>query len=103
MRFFCFALLFSIGVFGQIGPQPQQAKVPDDSVVATIDGKKYTAGQVREMAAGLPPQAQQMMTIDPAGVLQQIFIMKYLASEAEKQGLDKESPIKDHLELQRAN
>ena len=43
------------------------------------------------------------MTIDPASVLQQIFLIKHLAAEAEKHGLDKESPVKEQLELQRAN
>jgi peptidyl-prolyl cis-trans isomerase C len=101
MRFFVVSLLFCVGVFGQLAPPPQASKIPDDAVVATIDGRKYTAGEVRAMTAALPPQGLQAMMVDPTGVLQQILILKYLAAEAEKQSLDKESPVKEQLELQR--
>jgi len=101
MRFFGVALFFSGVVFGQLTPPPQLPKVPDDAVVATIDGKKYTAGEVRAMTSALPPQAMKAMTADPAAVMQQLFMLKYLAAEAEKQSLDKESPVKEQLELQR--
>ena len=99
MRFFGIALTFSAVVFGQLAPPPQQAKVPDETVVATIDGKKYTAGELRAMIVGLPPQGQQQWQIDPASVLQTVLVMKYLASEAEKLDLDKQSPVKEQLEL----
>jgi parvulin-like peptidyl-prolyl isomerase len=102
MRFFCSALVFSASVFAQLAQSPQQAKVPDDAVVMTIDGKKYTAGEVRAMMVGLPPEAIRAFTIEPVAPIQTIFMMKYMASEAEKEGLDKETPVKEQLEFQRA-
>lgn len=102
MRFSGIALFLTTSVFGQLAPPPQQPKVPDEAVVATIDGKKYTAGELRAMEIGLPPQGVQAMRADPASVIQQILLLKYLAAEAEKQDLDKQSPVKEELELQRA-
>jgi peptidyl-prolyl cis-trans isomerase C len=98
MRFPLTALLFCGLVFAQ---SPQQAKVPDDKVVAEVDHKKYTAREVRELATGLPPQGKQMFTINPAVALQQILFAKHLAEEAEKKGLDQKSPNKEQLGFQR--
>lgn len=101
MRFICAGSLFCGFLFGQIAQTPQQAKVPDTAVVATIDGKKYTAGEVRAMAAGLPAQFQQSIAISPESAVQQILLTRYLAAEALKQNLDKQSPYKEQIEFQR--
>ena len=89
------------GALAQPVQLPQQANVPDDSVVATVNGKKYTAGEVRALTEKLPPQQRQFMMINPANGLEQILTYQYLASDAEKQGIDKQSPYKEELELQR--
>ncbi len=104
MRSFCIAVLscgFAFAQLPQVPQLPQQAAVPDDKIVATIDGKQYTAGQIRAMETGLPPQAQQAFALNPAVALQQLFMTKHLAQEAEKQQVDKESPYKEQLEYQR--
>ena len=98
MRLTCCCLLLSGFVFGQVAAPPQPVNVPDNTVVATVGDKKITAGEVRAM---IPPQAQQMMLLNPAATLQQIYVMKYLASEAEKLGLDKQSPQREQIEFQR--
>jgi peptidyl-prolyl cis-trans isomerase C len=98
MRFNCCCLLLSGFVFGQVAAPPQPVNVPDTTVVATVGDKKITAGEVRALT---PPQAQQAMLLNPAATLQQIYVMKYLASEAEKLGLDKQSPQKEQIEFQR--
>jgi parvulin-like peptidyl-prolyl isomerase len=104
MRFYFVALMVCGGVFGQVAvpaSAPQPSKVPDDTVVATVDGKKYTAGEVRELAAGLPAQFVQGMNANPENGLQQILLTKYLAEQAAKENLDKDSPYKEQLEFQR--
>ncbi len=104
MRVFCIAVLwcgFAFAQLPQVPQLPQQAVIPDDKVVATVDGKQYTAGQIRAMEAGLPPQGQQAFAMNPAGALQQLLMTRHLAEEAEKQQLDKESPYKEQLEYQR--
>jgi peptidyl-prolyl cis-trans isomerase C len=98
MRFPLTALLFCGLAFAQ---PPQPAKVPDDKVVAEIDHKKYTAGEVRAMIAGFTKQAQQFYMINPVNALQQALVMRYLADEATKKGLDKQSPNKELLEFLR--
>jgi peptidyl-prolyl cis-trans isomerase C len=97
MRFPLTALLFCGLAFAQT---PQQAKVPDDKVVAEIDHKKYTAGEVRAIVAGFTPQAKQFYAMNPSNALQQAFIIKYLADEAAKKDLDKQN--KALLEFVRA-
>jgi peptidyl-prolyl cis-trans isomerase C len=100
MRFSGIALILCGFAFAQAPPTPGQAKVPDDTVVATVDGKKYTAGEVRKLASGLPPQYQQGYSINPANGLQQLLMTQYLAEEARKKGIDKESPTKEQLQFQ---
>jgi peptidyl-prolyl cis-trans isomerase C len=101
MRFSGIALILCGFAFAQAPQTPDQAKVPDDTVVATTpDGRKYTAGEVRAMVAGLPPQYQQAYSVNPAVGLQQLIMTKYLAEEARKKGIDKESPTKEQLQFQ---
>jgi len=99
MRFSFTALLFCGLAFAQ---PPQQSNVPDDKAVAEIDHKKYTAREVRELKDGLPPRFRPMFDQNPAMGLQQILVTRYLASEAEKNGLDAKSPNKEELAYQRA-
>ena len=106
MRYSFVAFIVCVSVFGQVltPPPPPAAppvKVSDDAVVATVDGKKYTAAEVRALAMGLPAQFQQGMASNPAAGLQQILLTKFLAEEAAKQKLDQDSPYKEELEFQR--
>lgn len=102
MRYCFVAFIVCGGVFGQLPvPPPAPAKVPDDAVVATVDGKKYTAGEVRALASGLPAQFQQGMNANPESGLQQILLTKYLGELAAQEKLDQESPFKEQLEFQR--
>jgi len=102
MRVFCTTLLAIATALAQ-APQPpaKQAEIADDTVVATVAGKKYTAGEVRALTDSLPPEKRAFMLTDPANGLNQILIFKYLESEAEKEQLDKRSPYKEDLEYQR--
>ncbi len=108
MRLFCITLLLAGVVFGQAPPPAPQttptnpfggADVPDDKVVATIGGTPYTAKQMREFIQSLPEQARQRISVDPATLLPQVFMTRYLASEAKKNQLDKKSPTKEELEF----
>jgi peptidyl-prolyl cis-trans isomerase C len=95
----CITAIFLCGLVCAQPPEP--AKVPDDAVVATVAGKPITAREVNAIIAGLPPQGMQMFKMNPEVALQQYFVVKHLAEEAEKKGLDKESPNKEQLEFQR--
>lgn len=82
---------------------PFPAKTPPDKVVAKIDGKDVTAGEVYAALTAMPPQFVQMYNQDPKYAIQQLFMMRYLAAEGEKLQLGERSPYKEQLEAERAN
>ena len=79
---------------------PAPATIAPDTVVAEVGGKKVTAAEVDQLISGLPPQYQQSAHVQPQA-LTQVFMMKHLAEEAEKAGIDKQSPYKEQLEFNR--
>jgi len=86
-------------------PAPPQATPPapitPDTVVAEVDGKKYTAGELDKMIASLPQQYQESAHLQPQRFLVQLFLYQHLAQEAEKANLDKQEPWKDDIAFQR--
>jgi peptidyl-prolyl cis-trans isomerase C len=80
---------------------PPAPPVTPETVVAEVDGKKYTAAEVDQLFATLPAQYQQSARLQPANSLTQIFLFRFMAEEAEKANLDKQSPWKDTIEFQR--
>ncbi len=78
-------------------------KVPADKVVAKVDGKDVTAGDIYSALTAMPPQFVQMYNQNPKYALQQLFMMRYLAEEAEKLKLGDNSPYKEQLAAERAN
>jgi peptidyl-prolyl cis-trans isomerase C len=88
-----------------VKPPPQPSPTPTatiapDSVVVEVDGQKLTAAELDKLIAGMPPQLQQTARSQPQ-ILSQFFFYKKLAEEAEKAGLEKQSPYKEALELNR--
>lgn len=80
-------------------PSPS-ASITPDTVVAEVNGTKYTAAQIDKLIEMLPPQYQQMARMRPQ-LLSQVFLMQKLADDAQKAGLDQKSPFKEQLEMQR--
>jgi peptidyl-prolyl cis-trans isomerase C len=74
--------------------------VPPDTVVAEVNGKKYTAADVDKLITMLPAQYQQMARSQPQ-MLSQVFLMQRLADDAQKIGLDQKEPFKSQLEMSR--
>jgi peptidyl-prolyl cis-trans isomerase C len=114
MKILAIPFLFSALLYGQApvnvtpgapvvnGPPaatPPPAVSPD-TVVATVNGKKYTAADLDRLIAMLPTQYQQAARSRPE-LLGQVFLMQRLAEDAEKAGLDQKAPFKDQLEMQR--
>ena len=117
-------VLFAGGVLAQVAPPPQnpsgtpqippgilgrppmglphQAKpaeppVSPDTVVATIDGKAWTAAQMDELLSELPVRTQGIIQQQPATFVQQFLNFKALEKKAEDEGLDKKDPYKQEL------
>ena len=101
MRFGLIAIVLCGAVFAQAPPAPQPPNIPDMTIVVEVDGRQYTAGEVRAMIAGMPPQYVQLYMQNPQDILQRLFFIKSLAEEGEKKGLDQVSPNKEQLEFQR--
>ena len=117
MKILIIAFLFSVLSYGQATGQSQPpvnvtpgapavkapaeiAPIAPDTVVAEVNGKKYTAADLDKLIAILPPQYQPVARAQPQ-MLGQVFLMQRLAEDAEKAGLDQKAPYKEQLEMQR--
>jgi peptidyl-prolyl cis-trans isomerase C len=69
-----------------------------EKVVATIDGKKVTYGDVERYVRALPPQMQQNAMRDRKQFMQQYALMMRLLDLAETAKLDQKSPYKESLQ-----
>jgi len=74
--------------------------VPPDTVVAEVNGKKITAAEMDKIIAGFPANNQPTLHTRPQ-LLGQVFLMQRLAEDAEKAGMDKQSPYKEQLDFYR--
>jgi parvulin-like peptidyl-prolyl isomerase len=75
--------------------------LPPDTVIASFDGKKVTAEEMRKIFAVLPPQNQQGAMRDRKGFVQQYALMQKLAEMAAQDKLDEQSPAKEALAFNR--
>jgi len=90
----CFLLV--IGVCALCAQSP----IPGDTVVATVDGNKVTAEQVRMMLAS-DPQFGPAFKSDPAAAIRDFFVLRELAAQADKLNLGEQSPYKEEIEQAR--
>src|SRR5215475_9213517 len=74
-----------------------------DTVVAKVDGKNLTLGELKHMLEIYPPQFLQAFQRDPGRAIQDAFLIKYAAAEGEKLNLGDEEPLKEQLQIQRMN
>jgi peptidyl-prolyl cis-trans isomerase C len=98
------ATAVALSICGQNPPSPSPADaVPGNSVVVKVDGKDITADEVRAAIMNMPPEFTTLYARNPTYAVQQMFLMRHLAEEAEKAKLDQQSPLKDQLAMLRAN
>src|SRR5882762_3104097 len=90
--------IVSAALFAQAPPP-----VAPDTVVATIDGKNLTLGELRNMLETYPPVVMQSFQKDPRRALQELFVVRYAAAEGDKLKLGEESPWKEQIEIARMN
>jgi len=77
--------------------------IPPETVVAKVDGKDVTAGDLRKLLETAPPPLVQAFHANPQLAIQDFFVLQYLAAEGEKQKLGEQSPWKEQLETARMN
>jgi peptidyl-prolyl cis-trans isomerase C len=75
-----------------------QAPLPDETVIATADGKPITAGEIRALLKTGNPQVNAMFKQSPDQFLASLAQMRYFVAEAEKAHLAEQSPWKEQLE-----
>jgi peptidyl-prolyl cis-trans isomerase C len=84
----------------QFAPATPPPPVSPDTVVAEVDGRKITAAEMDKIIGAFPPNNQQTFHSRPQ-LLSQVFLLQRLAEDAEKAGLDKQSPYKEQLAFYR--
>jgi parvulin-like peptidyl-prolyl isomerase len=99
MKYLFILALASTSLLAQTLP----GAVPDDTVVANVDGKDVTAGEIRRSLAFMPSEFVQLFQQNPKYAVQQLFMLRHLSDEAEKAKLGEQSPLKEQLAFLRAN
>src|SRR5262245_36572352 len=74
--------------------------LPLDKVIATVDGKPVTVGDVVKMV-GADPRFTQYLLKDPQGAISEAMLLRELAAEGEKQKIADQSPLKEQIEFMR--
>jgi parvulin-like peptidyl-prolyl isomerase len=96
-------LVFAAFGWAAFAQSPLPPKVANDQVVAKIDGKDVTAGEVYDALLAMPPEFVQLYNRNPQYAVQQLFMMRYLSTEADKYQLADRPPYKQQLQAQRDN
>jgi parvulin-like peptidyl-prolyl isomerase len=85
----------------QVAPVTPPPPVAPDTVVAEVDGRKITAAELDKLISAFPVANQQAIRAHPQQLLGQVFLMQRLADDAQKEGLDKQSPYKEQFDAYR--
>jgi len=72
--------------------------LPPSTVVATVDGRKVTAGDLQAVLKALPPQVQQQAQADRRKFVEQYGVLLRLSGDARKDKLDQQSPYREAIE-----
>lgn len=78
-------------------PAANLLTLPPDTLVATVDGQKIYARELQAVLMSVSEQQRQMALTDPRSLLEQVGLLRKLATMAEKAGLDQRSPVKEQL------
>lgn len=76
-------------------------EIPPKTVVATIEGRKFTADELNRMFDAMGPQAQKNFESNPKTFIEQFALLMKLSNMAVENKLDKESPYRERLEYSR--
>jgi hypothetical protein len=96
-------VLFGASLWAQFTPQATPPKSDANPEIAVVDGHSVMLSDIRKIIETAPPQIVQQFKVNPQMAIQTYFIIKYLAAEGDKAKLAEESPLKEQLEMLRAN
>ncbi|MCX6623254.1 MAG: peptidyl-prolyl cis-trans isomerase [Acidobacteria bacterium] len=71
--------------------------VPPETVVATINGEKLTAAQLKGILDSMEPQFQQNFQREPQAFMKQYAMLDFIAKKSEKAKLDEQEPARSRL------
>jgi peptidyl-prolyl cis-trans isomerase C len=74
------------------------SKLPAETVIATVDGEKVTAGELQAVLRGMPEQIQKQAESNRRVFVEQYAVLRRLAEDAKKAKLDQASPWKEAIE-----
>ncbi|MBZ5605329.1 MAG: peptidylprolyl isomerase [Acidobacteriia bacterium] len=94
-------LLFLIAA-ALLSAQAPPSATPE-TVIAKVDGKDLTLGELQHMLQAYPPAFMQTFQRDPREALKQIFMVRYTAAEGDKLKLGEMDPWKEQIEISRMN
>ncbi len=72
--------------------------LPPETVMATVGGRKITAGELQVVLRALPAQIQQQAQSDRRRFVEQYAMLLHLSDEARKAKLDEKSPYKEAID-----
>jgi peptidyl-prolyl cis-trans isomerase C len=101
----CLLLASGAALFAQPAAQPPATKERTaDTVIATVEGKNLTLGDLRKMIDADPRLLQfiQQQPQNAGQAIGQWFMLRYLAAQGEQLHLADQSPLKEQLEQARA-
>jgi peptidyl-prolyl cis-trans isomerase C len=103
MRLLCIIFTLSTAIAAAQTPPAAGQNPSPETVIATIDGKNLTYGELERYMRGMPPQVQQNAARNRKQFIQQFALMQRLSALSEKSKLDEKSPYKEALEFNRMN
>jgi parvulin-like peptidyl-prolyl isomerase len=100
----CWILLAVVAVVAPAQtPDPKaQAQIPGDTVVAKVDGKPLTAGELRDIITAAPGFLAAYKA-KPDETIRDYFVLRALAEQADKLKLADQSPWKEQIQNARIN
>jgi peptidyl-prolyl cis-trans isomerase C len=84
-----------------VPPSASAEEKKDSDVVAVVDGRSLTLGEIRAFLAAMPAQNRGTALQNPEAFLRQYALMGKLTELAESNNLAEQSPYKEQLEYQR--
>ncbi len=96
-----FALIL-ISAAATLSAQAPPSNGPE-TVVAKVDGKPVTLGELQHVLQAFPPSFMQTFQRDPKEAIKQLFMVRYTAAEGDKLKLGDMEPWKEQIEIQRMN
>src|SRR4051812_40044705 len=73
-------------------------EIKPETVIATVNGQKFTAGDLERISRNLSPEQQRFAGLEPHKFLEQHALALTLASEAERSGIARLSPYREQID-----